>query len=69
MFVGVCNSTVVFLFECVVGRIRVGITTLPELLDELLTLFVGSKVKECTALFRGYDIDDVLVKPFPILGV
>src|ERR1700735_1375752 len=69
VLVRVCDSTIVLLFECVVGRIGVGITALPKLLDELLAFLVGSKVKKRTAFFRGYDVNDVLVKPFPILGV
>ena len=69
VFVDIRNSTIVFLFKCVVGRIRVGIAPLPESLDKLLTLFVGIEVEKAAALFGSYDVDHVLVEPLPILGI
>jgi len=41
VLVGVSDAPVVLFLEGIFRRIRIGIAALPELLDELLALFVG----------------------------
>src|ERR1700722_6584798 len=69
MLVRVGDAAVMLFFEGVFGGIRVGIAALPKLLDELLAFFVGLKVEEGATLFRGDDVNDVLVQPLLVLGV
>jgi hypothetical protein len=69
VFVDVCYAAIVLLLKGIVGGIGVGVSALPKLLDKLLALFVSCEMKECATLFRGYDVDDVLVQPFLVLGI
>src|SRR5579862_2149565 len=63
MFVGVGDPPVVFFLHRVVGRIRVGITSLPELLDEFLALLIGLQLQEGFSFGRADDVGDVFVQP------
>src|SRR5208282_22770 len=69
VLVGVGDAAIVFLFEGVFRRIGVGITALPERLDELLAFFVCRKVQERAALLGSDDVDHILVQPLLVLGV
>ena len=53
MFVGISDAAVVLFFKSVLGRIGVGIAPLPELLDELLALFVRVRDGETRCALRG----------------
>jgi hypothetical protein len=63
MLVGVGDAPVVLFLELVLDGIRRGIAAQPELLDELLALFVGLQALESGALLVGDDVGDVLVQP------
>ena len=63
MLVGVGDAAVVLFLEFVFYGVGRGIAAQPELLDELLALFVGVQLLEGCALFVGDDVDDVFVQP------
>src|SRR3981189_421542 len=69
MLVGVGNAAVVLFFEIILRQIGVAAAPEPELLDELLALFVGIQLEESVALFRRDDIGDVLAEPLPVGAV
>ncbi len=69
MLVGVGDAAVVLFFELVLDGIRGGIAAQPELLDELLALFVGLQPFEGGALFIGDDVGHVFVQPLAIGGL
>ncbi len=46
-----------------------GVAALPELLDELLALFVGGKLQECRPLFRLNNISHLFIQPLPVRGI
>ena len=64
MLVGIGDAAVVLFFELVLFRIGRGIAAQPELLDELVALFVVGELGEGGALFIGDDVAHVLVEPF-----
>src|ERR1700690_1295418 len=69
MLVGVGDPSIILFFEGILSRIGVWIAPLPELLDELFALFVGLKMDESAAFFRGNDVNHVFVQPLLILGI
>ena len=69
VLVGVSDAAVVLFLELVLDGIGRGIAAQPELLDELLALFVGLQPLEGLALFIGDDVDDVLVQPLLVRGL
>lgn len=66
MFIGVSNPAVMLFLYRVVGRIRVGIAPLPELLDEFLALLIGLQLQERFSLVRANDVSNVFVQPLLI---
>src|SRR5262249_7759218 len=69
IFVGVRDAPVVLFLEFVFDRVRGRVAAKPEVLDELLPLFVGLKALERGALFIGDDVRDVFVEPLAIGGL
>src|SRR5580704_8008075 len=69
MLVGIGDAAIVLFFEGILGRIRVWIAAQPELLDELLALFVGLQAEEGAALFRRDDVGYIFVEPLFIGSV
>src|SRR5271165_1692904 len=69
MLVGVCDATVVLFFKVVIREVGITAPPKPELLDSLLALFVGIKLKEGFPLLWRNDIDDVLIQPLLVLAV
>ena len=63
MLIGVGNSLVVLFFVFVLFRVRSGIATLPESLDERIALFVVAQLLKRRLLFVGDDPDYVLIEP------
>ena len=63
MLVGVGDAPVVLFLELVLDGIGRGVAAQPELLDELLALFVGLQALEGCLLLVGDDVGDVLVQP------
>ena len=57
LLVGVGDTAVVLFLVFVLDGVRRGIAPQPELLDELLALFVGLQPLESLALFIGDDVD------------
>ena len=66
VLVGVGDAAVVLFLELVLDGIGRGVAAQPELLDELLALFVGLQPLEGRALFIGDDVGDVLVQPLAV---
>src|SRR5258706_579584 len=64
--VGVGDAAIVLFAELVLFRIRRRIAAQPELLDELLALFVGGQPAERFPLFVADDVDDLFVQPLLI---
>jgi hypothetical protein len=56
------------LLELVVQSVGVGIPLLPECLDEDIALPVQVELEEDISFLGRYDVDDLLLKPAPILG-
>src|SRR5260370_28029835 len=69
MLVGIGDTAVVLFFEIIVRKIRIAAAAQPELLDELLALFVGFQLQESLALFGRDYVDNVLVEPLLVRGV
>ena len=63
MLIGVGDALVVLVFVFVLDGIRRGVAAQPELLDEIVALFVVAEALEGIALFIGDDVDDVFVQP------
>ncbi len=63
MLVGVGDAAVVLFLGRVFGRIGFGIADVPEMLDELVALFVGGETKEGGFFFGRDDVGDVFVEP------
>ena len=63
MLVGVSDPLVMFFAIFVLVGVRIGIAAQPELLDELLALFVGGELLESRPLLVRDDVGDVLVEP------
>jgi hypothetical protein len=55
VFVGVSDAAVVLFFVFVFDRVRGGIAPEPELLDELIALFVVGELLKSRSLFVGED--------------
>ena len=66
MLVGVRDAPVVLFLELVFFGVGRGIAAQPELLDELLALFVGAQALERCPLLVGDDVGDVFVQPLLI---
>ena len=64
--VGVGDAAVVLFLELVLGGVRRGVAAQPELLDELLALFVRLQALEGVPLLVGDDVGDVLVQPLAV---
>src|SRR6266581_2838783 len=65
-----CSLAAVMLFlKIVLRQIRIAAAPQPELLDELLALFVGIELKKGVALFGRDDVGDVLRQPLPVGAV
>src|SRR5437868_5983026 len=62
--VRVGDAFVVFFFVFVFDGVRSGITTEPELFDELLALFIGRQPFESGAFFISNDVGGVFLQPF-----
>src|SRR5262249_53979525 len=62
--VRISDTRIEFVFEFVVQRSGRGIPAQPELLDEIESLGVRGKSKECNALCRRDDVHNVLIQPF-----
>src|SRR2546426_725446 len=67
--VGVGDAAVVLFLEFVFNRVRGGIAAQPELLDELLALFIIGQAQKGAALFVGEDVTDFFVQPLFVLGI
>src|SRR5947208_4034684 len=63
--VRVGNTAVMFFLEFVLDGIRRRITPEPELLDELLTLFIRFQCLERRFLLVGDDVRDIFIQPLP----
>src|SRR5439155_23266248 len=63
MLVGISDAAVVLFFVFVLFGVGGGIAAQPELLDELVALFVVGELHEGRALFIGDDVAHVLVEP------
>ena len=63
MLVGVGDAAVVFFLVFVLRRVGRGIAAQPELLDELVALFVVGELLKGRHFFRSDDVSDVLVQP------
>src|SRR5262249_43961950 len=61
--VGVSDAPVVLLFEFVFPCTGCRVAAQPELLDEMLALFVGLEAEECFLLCISDDVNDVLREP------
>jgi hypothetical protein len=68
VLVGVGDAAVMLFFELVLFGVGRGIAPQPELLDELIPLFVGTQTLKRSALFISDDVDDVLVEPVFVGG-
>src|ERR1043165_8423429 len=66
ILIGVGDAAVVLFLELVFHRVRGGVAAQPEVLDELLALFIGLQPLEGGALFIGDDVRDVLVEPLAV---
>ena len=66
VLVGVRDAAVVLFLELVFDGVRGGVAAQPELLDELLALFVGLQALEGRPLFIGDDVGDVFVQPLAV---
>ena len=66
--VGIGDAAVVLFLEFVLDGIGRRIPPQPELLDELLTLFVSVQALECGPLFVSDNVSDVLLEPLFIRG-
>src|ERR1700733_3851406 len=67
VFVRIRDARIVLIAELIVRRVWVRITTLPELLDELVALLIVREVLKCLRLFIGYDPAHVLIHPGLVL--
>ena len=67
--VRVGNTAVMLFLELVLDRIRRRITPEPELLDELLTLFIRFQSLESSFLLVGDDVRDIFIQPLPQCAV
>ena len=68
MLVGVGNTRVVLIAELVLGRLGIRVPAQPELLDELVALFIVSEALECFRFFVGDDPANVLVQPLLVFA-
>ena len=68
VLVRVGDAAIVLFLEFVLWRVRSGIATQPELLDELVTLFVVGQLLERRELFRRDDLAHVFVQPLLVGG-
>src|SRR5579864_708708 len=69
MFVGIGDTAVVLFLEIIVREVGIAAAAQPELLDELLALFVSFQLQKGLALFRRNNIDDVFVEPLLVRRV
>ena len=69
MLVGIGDAAVMLFLEIVLRKVRIAAATEPELLDELLALFVGIELKEGISLAWRNDVDDIFVQPLLVLVV
>src|SRR5690242_13090157 len=67
MLVRVFDSTIVLVFKLVVFAVGIGIATVPERFDKLLTLFFVGELFEGLALLVGNDPAHVFVQPLAVL--
>ncbi len=59
MFVGISNPAVMLFLKVVFREVGIAAAPQPELLDELLALFVSIQLKESIALVRRNNVSDV----------
>src|SRR5689334_15133238 len=64
MLVGVGDAPVDLVLVRIVNAVRSGVAALPELLDELIALFVVAQFEKSFALLVGNDPAHVLIEPF-----
>src|SRR5579859_5098083 len=69
MLIGIGNAAIVLFFEVVFRKIGIAAAPLPELLDELLALFIGVQLQESLTFFRGNNVNHVLVEPLLVRSV
>ncbi len=62
-FIRYGDATVMLHLEIVVWRIGIDGTPIPELLDELISLLVGTQMQKGATFFRGDDVDGILAQP------
>ncbi len=62
------DAAVMFYLELVAALARIRISARPELLDEVLALFVGRQSLEQVPLLRGDDVDHVFVQPLLVIA-
>src|SRR5260370_37473507 len=63
MLIGIRDAAIVFFFKVIVGQVGIVASTQPELLDELLALFVRFQLQESLTLFVRNNVNDILVEP------
>ena len=66
VFVGVSNPAVMLFLKVVLWKVGIAAAPQPELLDELLALFVGIQLQESIALVGRDNVSDVFRQPLPV---
>src|ERR1700761_5268810 len=69
MLVGISDAGVMFLAILILRRVRIGIATQPELLDELIPLLVIAQALESLQLLVGDNPADILIDPLLVLAL
>ncbi len=67
MLVGVCDAAVVLFLVRIFAKVGIRISHLPEMLDELLALFIGSEFQKGSALVRCDDVRNIAIQPVAII--
>src|SRR3972149_7839136 len=66
MLVGVSDAAIVFFLVVIGEGFRIGVAAQPELLDELLALFIILEASEDLPLLIGDDVADIVAQPLPV---
>src|SRR5271166_2924828 len=66
MLVRIGDPAIMLFLEGILRGFGVRISATPEILDELLALFIVSELKECIAFFLGDDVGGVFIEPLTI---
>src|SRR5262249_48962322 len=63
VFVGISDTTIIFVAILIFRCIGIGVAAQPELFDKLLSLFIGLELLESITLFFGDNVSNIIIHP------